>query len=147
QSFRRVVTGHDSTGKAVFVDDTQSPVETTKGAAVSNFWLHSGKPNNSSNYQDPVAPPVPLEPPVDGSVFRIIELPADPDAIPYVHRTASLDYALVLDGEIYAVLDDDERLMRTGDVLIQRGTNHAWANRSEKPCRMLFVLIDAEPLD
>ena len=62
----------------------------------------------------------------------------------WFHKTPTLDYAIVLDGEVWALLDEDETLMRTGDVLIQRGTNHAWANRSDQPCRMAFVLIDGQ---
>ena len=59
-----------------------------------------------------------------------------------MHRTQSVDYCLVLEGEIHIVLDTGEVLMKTGDFLVERGTNHAWANRSGKPCRMLFVLVD-----
>ena len=58
-----------------------------------------------------------------------------------------MDYAICLEGEIWAVLDEDETLMRPGDVLIQRGTFHAWSNRSDRVSRMAFILIDAEPLD
>jgi len=61
----------------------------------------------------------------------------------WFHKTPTLDYAIVLDGEIYAMMDEDETLMRTGDVLIQRATNHSWSNRSDRPCRMAFVLIAA----
>jgi uncharacterized cupin superfamily protein len=63
-----------------------------------------------------------------------------------MHKTATVDYALVLDGEIVAVMDAGETVMRAGDVLIQRGTSHSWANRSDRPCRMAFILVDAEPL-
>ena len=63
------------------------------------------------------------------------------------HRTNTVDYAIVLEGEIWALVDEGEVLMRAGDILIQRGTAHAWANRSNKTCRMAFILIDAEPLD
>jgi len=63
-----------------------------------------------------------------------------------MHKTATVDYALVLEGEIVAVMDVGETVMRAGDALIQRGTNHSWANRSDKPCRMAFILVDAEPL-
>jgi quercetin dioxygenase-like cupin family protein len=59
-----------------------------------------------------------------------------------MHRTTTVDYALVLQGEIYAVMDEEERLMRAGDILIQRGTNHAWSNRSGEVCRIAFILID-----
>ena len=60
-----------------------------------------------------------------------------------MHKTASVDYALVLEGEIWAVMETAERLMKAGDVLIQRGTNHAWANRTEKNSRVMFVLCGA----
>ena len=73
--------------------------------------------------------------------------PADPDRHFWFHKTESLDYAICLEGEIWAVLDEGETLMRPGDVLIQCGTYHAWSNRSDQIARMLFVLIDAEPLD
>ena len=64
---------------------------------------------------------------------------------PGMHRTDTVDYAIVLEGEIYAVMDEGETLMRAGDVLIQRGTNHAWANRSKRTARIAFVLIDGNP--
>lgn len=63
---------------------------------------------------------------------------------PAMHKTQSVDYAICLSGEIWAVMDEDETLMKAGDVLVQRGTNHASSNRSEQPCRMAFVLIDGE---
>lgn len=63
---------------------------------------------------------------------------------PFMHRTETIDYAVVLSGEITMLLDDSEVTLREGDVLIQRGTNHAWTNRTEKPCRMLFVLVDGQ---
>jgi quercetin dioxygenase-like cupin family protein len=109
-------------------------------------------------------------PPKNGTVLRIIDFPPesqDPaerermmratfasiyrDAAhrpetghPGMHTTESVDYAIVLHGEIYARMDEGETLLRTGDVLIQRGTNHAWANRSDDVCRVAFVLIDGK---
>ena len=65
---------------------------------------------------------------------------------PGFHKTSSVDYAIVLSGEIYALMDEGEVLLRAGDVLVQRGTNHAWSNRTDEPARLAFVLIDAEPL-
>jgi len=65
---------------------------------------------------------------------------------PLMHRTETIDYAIVLSGEIYALMDEGEVLLKAGDVLIQRGTNHAWSNRTEQPCCVAFVLIDAEPV-
>ena len=72
----------------------------------------------------------------------------DPDASrhPGMHRTHSVDYAIVLSGEIWAVMDEGETLLRAGDVLIQRGTNHAWSNRSTVPCLVAFILVGATPL-
>ena len=63
----------------------------------------------------------------------------------WFHKTETLDYAIVLEGEIWALVDVGECLLRAGDVLIQRGTNHAWSNRSDRPCRVAFVLLDARP--
>ena len=63
---------------------------------------------------------------------------------PFMHRTDSLDYAVVLTGEIYMMMDEDEYLVKAGDVIIQQGTNHAWSNRGTEPCQIAFILIDAE---
>ena len=63
---------------------------------------------------------------------------------PGMHTTETIDYAIILAGEIYAIMDEGEKLMKAGDVLIQRGTNHAWSNRSGKTCRIAFILIDGE---
>jgi len=65
---------------------------------------------------------------------------------PGFHKTSSVDYAIVLSGEIYAMMDEGEVLLRAGDVLVQRGTHHAWSNRTDEPARLAFVLIDAEPV-
>ena len=69
------------------------------------------------------------------------------EAKPLFHRTASLDYAFVIKGEIHAVLDGGEKLMKAGDILVQRGTIHAWSNRSSEPCLMLFVLCGADEIE
>jgi uncharacterized cupin superfamily protein len=61
-----------------------------------------------------------------------------------MHRTESIDYAIILEGEMFLVLDETEVLCRTGDVVIQCGTNHAWSNRSDKPCKVAFILIDGK---
>jgi hypothetical protein len=108
-----------------------------------------------------------IPPPANGTVIRITDiLPdapvhADPSEMiargaqidperskkhPGFHRTDMIDYAIVLEGEVWAVMDEGETLMKAGDVLIQRGTYHAWSNRSDKPCRMAFVLVDAHPV-
>ncbi len=65
---------------------------------------------------------------------------------PMMHRTATVDYAVVVKGEICAVMEKGETLLRAGDVLVQRGTNHSWSVRGREPCLVAFVLVDAEPL-
>jgi quercetin dioxygenase-like cupin family protein len=146
--FRRIVTGHDKAGTAMVVEDGQCPhaFTVTGGVVTTELWSHSGAPDNSAPYVDPVGPDVSVPPPSGGSVFRIVEFPPSSSVKPYQHRTASVDYCFVIRGEIYAVVDDTERLMRAGDALIQRGTRHSWDNRTSEPCQVLFVLIDAPPV-
>jgi mannose-6-phosphate isomerase-like protein (cupin superfamily) len=120
---------------------------------------------------DPTTQKLTLEPPTNGTVIRIIQFPPENAAIhnldatgaraifaaigsetastfkpggphPLMHRTESIDYGIVLEGEITLVLDDSEVTVRAGDVVVQRGTNHAWSNRSGKPCRVAFILVD-----
>lgn len=142
------------------------------GYVLAQLWATDRTPAYVGNDPDPTARPLKLEPPKNGTVVRIIEfgpegewlerLSTDDTRVawgalgtttastnetgrakhPFMHRTQSVDYALVLDGEITLVLDEEEVTMRAGDFLVERGTNHAWANRSGKPCRILFVLID-----
>ena len=79
-----------------------------------------------------------------GDIFADADHDKRAGAHPGMHRTKTLDYAIILDGEIWAVMDDGETLMRAGDVLVQRGTNHAWANRSDRTARICFVLMDGK---
>lgn len=151
--FRRVVTGVNNAGRSVIARDGESAsIQTVAGTStfvVTNLWLHHDVPVvNDGADDDGLGGPVALEPPACGSVFRIVEFPPDHhwrDAqdgpADQVHATPSLDYALVLEGEIWAVLDDEETVLRPGDVLIQRGTRHAWSNRTERPAVVAFVLI------
>ena len=171
---RRLVTGHDAGGKSIFVmDGTAESVlvmEKMGKLTVTDLWETFDSPADNRGEKDNAARPVHLEPGARGTIFRIVEFP--PDAVwktgadgaaafaelqarhvadaaggdPGMHKTASVDYALVLDGEIWAVMDQDERLMKAGDALVQRGTNHAWANRTDKNCRVMFVLCGAHPV-
>jgi quercetin dioxygenase-like cupin family protein len=141
---RRIITGHDSDGKAIFLEDEDCQFIRSYGPVVTtNLWQTATAPaDNSGVMFDGAAD---IEPPSLGSIFRLIEFPPTDKVV--MHRTATLDYAIVLEGEIYAVLDDGaEKLMHPGDVLIQRGTNHGWWNRSAVPSTVLFVLLDAEPI-
>jgi hypothetical protein len=171
---RRVITGHDAAGKSVFLSDGPSPhaleLPGMPGLVLTNLWVTDGAPADNSGAADAAARPVVLEPPEQGSIFRVVDFPPDRDLVgkmdrgkafdamgagsamdrdasrhPGMHRTRTVDYALVLDGEIWALMDEGERLLKAGDCLIQRGTNHAWANRSGRPCRVAFILIDARP--
>ncbi len=173
---RRIVTGHDQQGRSIIWKDEAAPAifepKARPGEAIIELWRTGAAPASNRGGDDPAsAPPTApqLKPSANGTVFRIVDFPPDAqvkDADPaqlfaefgaagahakdgrhaMMHKTATVDYALVLDGEIVAVMDVGETVMRTGDVLIQRGTNHSWANRSDKPCRMAFILVDAEPL-
>jgi Cupin domain len=151
------------------------PIMDQPNFAVTDFWKTFATPadNGLATANDPCALPVQVAPPASGSVFRVVQFPPDKDwaakaaamggsvAIDetaksaskggevrhaHMHRTRSIDYAIVLSGEIWAVMDVGETKLVAGDVLVQRGTNHAWANRSSTPCVIAFVLIDAIPL-
>jgi len=146
---RRIVTGHDSEGRAVFVADGPTPNvwEAPDGGPVYELWQHAGVPDNSGDFVDPILGHHSFPPPPRGSVLRIVDFaPRSPDDVVHVHRTESLDYCYIIEGSIVAVVDDDEVTMSAGDVLVQRGTNHGWRNESGAACKVLFVLIDAEPL-
>ncbi|MGQ4619383.1 cupin domain-containing protein [Nocardia sp. R7R-8] len=152
------MTGVDSEGRSVFISDSDSPsvqvVADTPTFVVTNLWRHDLVPvDNHTVVDDGLDGAVALDPPAGGSVFRIVEFPPDSDwrdrpggPSDQVHATPSLDYALVLEGDIWAVLDGDERLLHSGDVLIQRGTRHAWSNRTDRPAIVAFTLIGGTAL-
>ncbi|MGQ4615598.1 cupin domain-containing protein [Nocardia sp. R7R-8] len=153
QRFRRLVTGVGPDGKSRFEDDApgvhQHVIADLDTFVYTNLWRTETTPvDNSGAVDDGLAEPTGIAPPPNGSVFRVVEFPPDSrwdkrdgTAERMYHSTPSLDYAIVLNGEIYAVLDTEERLMSAGDVLIQRGTAHSWSNRSDKSCAVAFVLI------
>lgn len=173
RSFRRVVTGHDEAGRAVIVSDApatqilQSPRR--PGVTLTNFWISDGTPAEYDGPTETCTGPFVLHPPANGAVFRCVEfLPEDPEVLarldgrsafaemgaadnivenarhPFMHRTDSVDFAIVLSGEIMMLMDDpkDDVHLKAGDVVIQRGTNHAWSNRFSEPCVIAFVLVD-----
>jgi naringenin degradation protein FdeH len=172
---RRIVTGHNGVGKSIILTDSASPhaleLDGMPGLALTNLWVTDRAPASNAGTADAAARPVVLEPPERGTIFRVVDFPPDKDIAgrvdrgkafaamgaghtmdqsdarhPAMHKTTSVDYALVLDGEIWALMDEGEVLLKAGDCLIQRGTNHAWSNRTSHPCRVAFVLVSAEPL-
>ena len=141
------------------------------GTVFHEVWSTQGTPAPVDNGADPTTGPLMLPPPQLGTRIRFVDIPPDTDDLlahgavrmkdafaqigdaaastvtsrsphPLMHRTESVDYGVVISGELTLILDDSEVPLRPGSVVVQRGTNHAWANRSGQPCRMLFVLID-----
>ncbi len=142
---------------------------------VTDVWRTDRTPADNKSTKDPCKGIQQLAPQANGSVVRVVEFPPDKvwmkkikaedafatlgksgsDALaankssarhPMMHTTNTVDYAIILSGEIWAVMDVGEKKMKAGDILVQRGTNHAWANRSNKPCLVAFILIDAKPV-
>jgi mannose-6-phosphate isomerase-like protein (cupin superfamily) len=168
QSTRRIVTGHDSRGKAVVLFDDTVTAKQRGANGVTLFWVTSDFPVDAASGADRAQTPVGVAPPANGTVFRVVDFaPAsthaasvdhaeilramgiDPATQGYArhantHRTRTIDYAIVLDGEIDMLLDDSEIHVKAGDVLVQQATNHAWVNNGTKPCRIAFILIDAK---
>ena len=142
---RRVVTGHDANGKAVVAIDELSTdvVSARKGATFNNIWSTRGFPVDNATAADG-AKEITATTREDGTVFRVIEFA--PGVAPRNHRTNSIDYAVVLSGQIDMELDDETVHLQAGDVLVQRGTVHNWINRYDKPCVIAFVLIAARPV-
>ncbi len=142
---RRVVTGHDARGRAVVaIDEVATNVKATRpGASASVIWTTETIPADNFGQDDGAARTVGTTL-AGGTVFRVIEYL--PGVAPRVHRTDSIDYAVVMSGEIDMQLDDSEVHLRAGDVVVQRGTIHNWVNRGDAPCVIAFVLIDAKPV-
>jgi mannose-6-phosphate isomerase-like protein (cupin superfamily) len=143
---RRVVTSHDSKGKAIVAIDEVSKdvVSLRAGAVTANLWSTKGFPVDNTGAADG-AKEITGTTRDGGTVFRIIEYGLG--VTPRNHRTNSIDYAIVLSGEIDMELDDQLVTLRAGDVLVQRGTIHNWVNRYKVPCVIAFVLIDARPVE
>ena len=144
--FRRVVTGHDTNGHAVVkIDETaKNLVSSRPGATSCVVWTTEGFPvdNTGEDDQGLRRTGTTLD---NGTVFRVLELA--PGAGPRNHRTDSIDYAVVMAGEIDMELDDTTVHLKAGDVLVQRGTIHNWVNRGTAPCVIAFVLIAAKPVE
>jgi hypothetical protein len=173
---RRIVTGHDAQGRSILLQDGDCPVliESTvsPGFAMSELWRCDSLPPSNDGDADGALLPFALEPREGGLIARVVNFPPDRELgwsaseartvfgefqggdlmrnqgtrHAAFHRTQTLDFAIVMEGEIWAMMDVGETLMKPGDILVQRGTSHAWANRSDRPCRICFVAVTAQPL-
>lgn len=171
---RRVVTGHDGSGKSKILMDGLAPnvkeMESMPGLALTDLWETTAAPASNTGDADAVSRPVHLEPPNKGTILRIVEFPPDSawrdnadaraafgsigaghakdknSADPMMHKTSTVDYIIVLKGEIWAIMDNGETLLKTGDILVQRGTNHSWSVRGTEPCIVAAVLVSADPV-
>lgn len=177
---RRIVTGHDSQGRSIFLSDEVSthqhpnPIDPNRG--LTDLWRSNETPANNEGSADNAAVQVVLTPPQNGSVFRYFQIPpddrdpnktpeplqADADASfkamgaghnrepnarhPNMHKTDSVDYIILLEGEVTLILDEGEVDMNPLDVVVQRGTNHAWSNRRDKIAVLAGILIDAQAI-
>ncbi|MEY4424648.1 MAG: hypothetical protein RJB56_275 [Actinomycetota bacterium] len=153
---RRVVTGHDANGVSVVVSDGLVPVHRVMpqdGVGFYEVWNTDSMPAPVSSVEpsEPTQRSLRVPPEPNGTKIRINEFfPGFINELGNqspMHRTESIDYGIVLEGEIWLVLDDSEVLLKAGDVCIQRGTDHAWANRSDKVCRVAFILVDGKFTD
>ena len=167
---RRVVTGLDANNKAVVIFDGRMPLQPGPyGLQATNLWVTNSYPLGFSFKDDTSAIPVGISPLDNGTKFRVVEFPpldaateakmepgflmqavgpvaparGLPVTHPLMHRTRSVDYAVVLSGEIDMMLDDAMVHLKPGDTIVQQATNHAWVNHGKEPCRILFVLMDS----
>jgi len=167
---RRVVTKIDSSGKAVAMFDGHVQLTSFRSPnPASEMWVTENSPPDFSWTADRGNTKVGLVPPKNGTIFRIVDFvpttqkiesmdintmmkvvgdhaPAKglPPRHPMMHRTRSIDYAIIMSGEIDMLMDEGEVHLKAGDVVVQQATNHAWVNRSGKPCRVAFILMDSQ---
>jgi hypothetical protein len=149
---RRVVTGHDESGKSIVISDGPPPQHhDMKGPAVGADFIEMWGDSNPVPMLTSVPDREPNEReftimPATGHLIRILEIypPKDGGKRTVMHRTKTLDYAVVIEGEIVLILEDSEVVLKQGDLVVQRATNHAWENRSQKLTRMAFFHINAD---
>ena len=167
---RRVVTALDANGRAVALADGAVALTSLRSPnPAGEMWVTSQYPPDYSWKEDRAKTKVGLIPPANGTIFRIVDFPpmkADVEKMdvntmmkvvgdhapakgvpvrhPMMHRTRSLDYAIIMSGEIDMLLDDGEVHLKAGDVVVQQATNHAWVNRGKEVCRIAFILMDGQ---
>ena len=150
---RRIVTGIKD-GKSVIAEDSivTNINEDIKGLVLSDIWSTDTFPVDLDKTLVIENTPIPKVP-ANGTYFRYVSIPPDKELgievkeelpHPLMHQTKTLDYIVILSGEIYLILEEGETLLKPGDIVIQRGTNHAWSNRSDENCIQLAILLDAK---
>jgi len=171
KAVRRLVTGHRADGQSTVLLDGAAPnvKQRQAGNASTLLWVTDEAPADVSGGADRAAREIGVPPPRRGTIFRLAEFPpgvggevrdnetllrdfgigpdvkrGHPPRHPAIHRTRSLDYVVVLEGEIDLLLDDRDVRLAAGDVIVQQATNHAWINRGTATCRLAMVFIDAE---
>ena len=143
---RRVVTGHDKNGRAIVAIDeiAKNVAQTRPGANAAVIWTSEGFPVDNDSDADTSGRKVGTTL-ANGTVFRVVSF--GPGVAPRNHRTDSIDYAVVMAGEIDMELDDGQSVhLKAGDVLVQRGTIHNWVNKDTTPCVIAFTLVAAKPV-
>ena len=171
---RRIVTGHDSQGRSNITFEGAATnildIAGYEGARVTEIWVTEEMPVDNTGAADRGARPIRHDPGPNGTIFRVVEIPPereesaidtakafeslgstrkpgaeDSQRHATMHVTDSVDYLVVIAGEMHMLMEDGEVLLRQGDCIVQRGTKHAWVNRSGAPCLLAAVLVDAHP--
>jgi quercetin dioxygenase-like cupin family protein len=142
---RQIVTAQDVCGKSVLASDgaiESTPGKIDKAISAADIWWTRSVPADVTAH-DVRSEPSPGMPTPGGTLLKVLEI--SPGTKPVMHKTETLDYVIVMDGEVDLLLDDGAEVrMKAGDIMIQRGTVHGWANRCDRPCRIAFVLVDAK---
>jgi mannose-6-phosphate isomerase-like protein (cupin superfamily) len=145
---RRVVTGHDANGKSVvWIDGHATNHKYPNEKMISTLlWCTEGSPADFMADEDAGARIIGTAPPPQGTRFMHSELqPGQAHEWPHLHRTDTIDYKVIISGEVTMYLDNSKVTLRAGDVVISRGTNHAWVNEGSVPCRSVTILVDGKP--
>jgi mannose-6-phosphate isomerase-like protein (cupin superfamily) len=174
QKVRRIVTGHHADGRSMVMMDDHGPnmteIKAWPGLWVTELWTSEEMPIDNKRPDDRGARKMRHDPGPNGTIFRIVEVPPESADAPIdakaafeqlgsenkpkatdsakhqsMHKTNSVDYLVVISGEMTMLMEDGETLLQQGDCIVQRGTNHAWVNKSGKPCILAAVLVDAVP--
>jgi mannose-6-phosphate isomerase-like protein (cupin superfamily) len=174
EKIRRIITGHHADGRSMIMINDHAPNSTEikgwPGLWVTEVWTTDEMPVNNNGAGDRGARALRHDPTPNGTIFRVVEFPPesstkaiDAEAAfqhlgsqnkpreedtakhPSMHKTKSIDYLVVISGEMWMVMEDGEVLLKPGDCIVQRGTNHAWVNKGSKPCLLAAILVDALP--